>query len=184
MGSKHYDIILLIHPNHSDDIQSIINKQKESFSDSGADVYRVEDWGRKKLHYPIENVAKAHFLCFSVTMSGQNLKSLDTSYKLNDLVVRHLIVEAKEKLTDQSPMKIVEQHDGNKKSLLAALVDHPERQTFKNIAFCQEHVSPYSGRINPRRQTLLSAQDQKKLTNAIKLNRFLALMPYCDKHNQ
>ena len=44
---RHYDIVLLIHPNHSDDIGSIVEKQKESLTAAGADVYRVEDWGRK-----------------------------------------------------------------------------------------------------------------------------------------
>ena len=80
-------------------------------------------------------------------------------------------------------MVIAEKHDGSRKQLIAALENHPERMLFKNIGFCQEHISAYSGRISPRRQTLLNSQDQKKLTLAVKLNRFLGLLPFCDKHN-
>ena len=180
---RHYDIVLLIHPNHSDDIGSIVEKQKESLTAAGADVYRVEDWGRKKLYYPICDQAKAHFICFSVQMDGSQLDSLKMGYKLNDLVIRHLIITTSDKYTDASPMVIAEKHDGSRKQLIAALENHPERMLFKNIGFCQEHISSYSGRISPRRQTLLNSQDQKKLTLAVKLNRFLGLLPFCDKHN-
>ena len=73
--------------------------------------------------------------------------------------------------------------EGGRKQLAAALAEHPERMMFKNIAFCQDHISSYSGRISPRRQTLLRSQEQKKLTIAVKLNRYLGLLPYCDKHS-
>jgi len=39
-----------------------------------------------------------------------------------------------------------------------------------------------SGRIVPSRITGVSARYQRELSHAIKLARFLALLPYCDQH--
>ena len=39
-----------------------------------------------------------------------------------------------------------------------------------------------TGKIVPRRITGVSAKQQRQLAHAIKLARFLSLLPYCDSH--
>ena len=39
-----------------------------------------------------------------------------------------------------------------------------------------------SGKIMPKRITGLNAKEQRLLSKAIKLARFLAMLPYCDQH--
>ena len=52
---------------------------------------------------------------------------------------------------------------------------------YKDIKKLKEYVME-SGRIVPSRITGVSARYQRQLTSAIKLARFLALLPYCDSH--
>lgn len=52
---------------------------------------------------------------------------------------------------------------------------------YKDIPLLQNYIME-SGRIVPSRITGTSALYQRKLTHAIKLARFLALLPYCDRH--
>ena len=52
---------------------------------------------------------------------------------------------------------------------------------YKDIALLKEYVME-SGRIVPSRITGTSARYQRQLSSAIKLARFLALLPYCDMH--
>lgn len=52
---------------------------------------------------------------------------------------------------------------------------------YKDIATLRNYVSE-SGKIVPSRITGTKARYQRQLTRAIKLARFLALMPYCDQH--
>ena len=52
---------------------------------------------------------------------------------------------------------------------------------YKNLDLLQNYVIE-TGRIIPSRITGASAKVQRRVTHAVKLARFLALMPYCDNH--
>ncbi len=52
---------------------------------------------------------------------------------------------------------------------------------FKDILVLKNYVSD-NGKIIPRRITGLTAKEQRKLSKAVKLARFLAFLPYCDQH--
>jgi small subunit ribosomal protein S18 len=53
---------------------------------------------------------------------------------------------------------------------------------YKKIAELKRYLTE-SGKIVPRRITGISAAAQRKLTEAIKLARFLSLLPYTDRHD-
>lgn len=52
---------------------------------------------------------------------------------------------------------------------------------YKDVDLLREYVME-SGRIVPSRITGTSARYQRQLCKAIKLARYLALLPYCDQH--
>lgn len=63
----------------------------------------------------------------------------------------------------------------NKFSAVEAEID------YKDIALLKNYITE-TGKIVPSRITGTSAKLQRKLSKAIKLARFLALIPYCDSH--
>jgi small subunit ribosomal protein S18 len=56
-------------------------------------------------------------------------------------------------------------------------VEPEEVLDYKNIAYLQKFIGP-TGKIHSRRRTGFSGQNQRKLANAIKVARVLALLPY------
>lgn len=54
---------------------------------------------------------------------------------------------------------------------------------YKDLALLKDYISD-TGKIIPRRVTGTKAIYQSKLANAIKLARYLALLPYTDRHGQ
>ncbi len=56
-----------------------------------------------------------------------------------------------------------------------------EEIDYKDLATLHNYVME-SGRIVPSRITGTEARYQRMLTKAIKLARYLALLPYCDRH--
>ncbi len=52
---------------------------------------------------------------------------------------------------------------------------------YKDVDLLKDFISE-NGKIIPARITGTKARYQRQLTTAIKRARFLALLPYCDKH--
>ena len=52
---------------------------------------------------------------------------------------------------------------------------------YKDIQTLKNYISE-NGKIIPKRTTGLTAKEQRNLSKAIKLARYVALIPYCDQH--
>ena len=75
---RHYEIILLIHPDQSEQVPAMLERYKTLVAAGGGTVHRVEDWGRRQLAYMIQKLAKAHYLCLNIECSKETLAELET----------------------------------------------------------------------------------------------------------
>ena len=72
--------------------------------------------------------------------------------------------------------KVISENNGNDKDKnISNEID------YKNISYLKKFISE-TGKINPRRNSVLSGKEQRKMNKAIKIARYLALLPYCDNH--
>ena len=63
---RHYEIILLIHPDQSEQVPAMLERYKGMVTAGNGNVHRVEDWGRRQLAYPINKLHKAHYVLMNV----------------------------------------------------------------------------------------------------------------------
>ena len=89
---RHYEIILLIHPDQSEQVPAMLERYKGMITAGGGKVHRVEDWGRRQLAYLINKLAKAHYLCVNIEADQAVMAELEHAFKFNDAVLRHLTV--------------------------------------------------------------------------------------------
>ena len=87
---RHYEIVLLIHPDQSEQVPAMLERYKGIVTAAGGKVHRVEDWGRRQLAYMIQKLAKAHYVCLNIEASKETLVELETGFRYNDAVLRHL----------------------------------------------------------------------------------------------
>jgi small subunit ribosomal protein S6 len=112
---RHYEIILLIHPDQSEQVPAMLERYKGVITTGGGKVHRVEDWGRRQMAYLIQKLAKAHYLCINIEVSQEVLVELETGFRFNDAVLRHLTVLKDKAETGPSiMMKSVEKDDARK----------------------------------------------------------------------
>ena len=112
---RHYEIILLIHPDQSEQVPAMLERYKGMITAGGGKVHRVEDWGRRQLAYLINKLAKAHYLCINIEADQPVMAELEHAFKFNDAVLRHLTVVRKQADTGPSSMmKTVEREEARK----------------------------------------------------------------------
>ena len=101
---RHYEIVFLVHPDQSEQVSAMIERYKTLIEGDGGKIHRLEDWGRRQLAYPIENLAKAHYVLMNIECSQNVLNELSSSFRFNDAVLRHLIMAREDAVTEMSPI--------------------------------------------------------------------------------
>jgi small subunit ribosomal protein S6 len=112
---RHYEIVFIVHPDQSEQVPAMIERYKGIVTARNGKVHRVEDWGRRQMAYMIEKLAKAHYVCMNIECDNETLAEIETGFKFNDAVLRHLTVKMKKAETSPSPMmKAVQKEDAAK----------------------------------------------------------------------
>ena len=112
---RHYEIVLLIHPDQSEQVPAMLERYKGMITAGGGVIHRVEDWGRRQLAYLINKLAKAHYLCLNIEANQAVMEEIEHAFKFNDAVLRHLTVVKKTAETAPSlMMKSVEREEARK----------------------------------------------------------------------
>jgi small subunit ribosomal protein S6 len=112
---RHYEIVLLIHPDQSEQVPAMLERYKALVATGGGKMHRLEDWGRRQLAYQIQKLVKAHYLCMNIECTSETLTEIETGFRFNDAVLRHLTVKKDKAETNPSiMMKAVEREEARK----------------------------------------------------------------------
>ncbi|PJK01252.1 30S ribosomal protein S6 [Lysobacteraceae bacterium NML91-0213] len=99
---RHYEIVFLVHPDQSEQVPAMIERYTSMVETGNGKVHRLEDWGRRQLAYPINNLVKAHYVMFNIEADQAVLNELVETFRFNDAILRHLVIRRDEAVTEQS----------------------------------------------------------------------------------
>ena len=99
---RHYEIVFLVHPDQSEQVSGMIERYTQLMADSGGQIHRLEDWGRRQLAYPINKIHKAHYVLLNIECNGEALEELTTLFRFNDAVIRNLVIKTKAPVTEET----------------------------------------------------------------------------------
>ena len=105
---NHYEIVLLFHPDQSEQVPAMLQRYSNTVTEDGGSVHRFEDWGRRQLAYPINDLHKAHYVLWNIECSVAVLEELTTTFRFNDAVLRNLVIKRDEAVLEISPIKAAE----------------------------------------------------------------------------
>ncbi len=101
---RHYEVVFLVHPDQSEQVPAMIERYKTLIEGANGAIHRLEDWGRRQLAYPIQNLAKAHYVLMNIECNQATLNELVTGFRFNDAVLRHLVIARDGAITEMSPI--------------------------------------------------------------------------------
>lgn len=112
---RHYELCVIVHPDQSEQVPSMIERYKNLVLEQGGRVHRIENWGRRQLAYPIDKLVKAHYVLMNIECTSETLAEIENGFRFNDAILRHLTVKMKKAETGPSVMmKTVEKEEARK----------------------------------------------------------------------
>ena len=113
---RHYEIVFLVHPDQSEQVPAMVERYKQAIEKDGGKIHRLEDWGRRQLAYPINKVHKAHYILMNVETTQDVVEELGTSFRYNDAVLRNMVIQINEAVTEESPILKAEKESRERRS--------------------------------------------------------------------
>ena len=101
---RHYEIVALVHPNQSDQLEEIVARYRKIVEESGGSIHRYEDWGRRKLAYPIQKLYKAGYFLMNIECEPTVKDEIENAFRYNDSIIRSLVIRKEKAVTERSPI--------------------------------------------------------------------------------
>ncbi len=101
---RHYEITFLVHPDQGEQVPAMIERYRNVVISGQGQVHRVENWGRRRLAYIINDVHKAHYVMLNIECDLKVLGEIENNFKFNDFILRHLVIRRKAAVTEESPI--------------------------------------------------------------------------------
>lgn len=86
-----YEIAVLYHPDLEIDLEKATSRVEKIFTDNGGKVTNVDNWGKRKLAYPIKKNEHAVYVFYTAELPAQSVRKIEGTLNITDEVIRFLI---------------------------------------------------------------------------------------------
>ena len=88
-----YETIFIVDVTIGDEAtQAVVEKFKTLISDNASEVIKVEDWGKRRLAYPINDMPEGFYVLVEFESEPAFPAELDRVYKITDGLMRSIII--------------------------------------------------------------------------------------------
>ncbi|MGQ9643360.1 MAG: 30S ribosomal protein S6 [Ignavibacterium sp.] len=102
MKSGVYESAILINAALEDNqIENVINRVKEFITTNGGQIRDFENWGRKRLAYPVEKGKIGYYAIFRFEAPGSIVSKLERFYNLDEHILRYLTIKLSKEALEQ-----------------------------------------------------------------------------------
>ena len=108
---KQYETVFIMTPVLSDEqMKEAVEKFKGVLTKAGAEIISEENWGLKKLAYPIQKKSTGFYELVEFKAAPETIKTLETAYRRDEKVLRYITVKM-----DKYAAEYAEKRRNNKK---------------------------------------------------------------------
>ncbi|HPF10551.1 MAG TPA: 30S ribosomal protein S6 [Flavobacteriaceae bacterium] len=90
----HYETVFILNPVLSEEqIKETVQKFEDFLVSKGAKMVSKENWGLKKLAYPIQHKKSGFYHLFEFTVDGEVIGDFETEFRRDERIMRFLTVK-------------------------------------------------------------------------------------------
>lgn len=88
-----YEISVLYHPDLEIDLEKATSKLEKILSTNKAKILKTDNWGKRKLAYPINKQEYAVYVFYTVEIPADNVHKIEQTFNITDEIIRFLITK-------------------------------------------------------------------------------------------
>ena len=99
---RDYELGFILNPEVSEEQNSsILERIQQIVSKNDGQVVRINQWGRRRLAYPIEHQRDGFYVFFDMILTSETVFELDRNLKVTEEVLRHIIIRRDPKVAQK-----------------------------------------------------------------------------------
>lgn len=103
-SSGQYDLNLILDPNlNEQQLQTEKDAVATQVERVGGEIIEVDEWGTRRLAYPIRKLNEGYYIIYRLTLSGETPKAIETALRQRDNVMRVLVVKDRPEWKTRKP---------------------------------------------------------------------------------
>ena len=105
-----YENIIVINPDCSkEEEEELLKRIATNIEKTGAVITKLDDWGVRKLAYPIKKKDRGHYFFYLLEMGGDKVAGLGKFYRTIDNILRHMfvVVDEAKKVPEKVPDQVI-----------------------------------------------------------------------------
>lgn len=87
-----YETLFIVNPTLGEEDAAAVADKFKSLVEANGTIDKVEDWGKRRLAYPINDLNEGYYTLVQFTSAPSFPAELDRVYKITDGVMRSIIV--------------------------------------------------------------------------------------------
>ncbi|XP_059457210.1 protein REGULATOR OF FATTY ACID COMPOSITION 3, chloroplastic-like isoform X2 [Corylus avellana] len=100
---RHYEVVYLIHEKHEEEVESVNEKVQDFLREKKGKIWRVNDWGMRRLAYKIKKAKNAHYFLMNFELEATWINDFKSMLDKDERVIRHLVMKRDEAETEDCP---------------------------------------------------------------------------------
>jgi small subunit ribosomal protein S6 len=93
---SNYELTYVLRPLEEANFTATNERINTLVKNAGGEIVARNDWGRRRLAYPIKKVTDGYYTTLFVTLPGTAVRGVERALQLNDDVLRYLVVRVDE----------------------------------------------------------------------------------------
>ncbi len=98
---RKWETLFIIHPDFVEQRQDVINKIKEIVESKEGGVLKIDEWGLRKLAYPIEKKTHGFYVLMEFFGLAELPKELENFFRIDERVIRFIIVKLEDRVNPE-----------------------------------------------------------------------------------
>ncbi len=87
-----YELIYVINPTLSEEAHAALTARVENLVSANGKVVNVDDWGKKRLAYEIEDHKEGHYILLTFEANAEAPREIERVMRITDGVLRYLVI--------------------------------------------------------------------------------------------